>query len=169
MCSGVKISQKFKGPFGLLVLRNWGPSFFFRARFVFSDIFYPSGIEISQNYIKGHLGPWSNHFVGPHLILRATDLRAHLISTPVCADNQHLTIATYLVMVKVWSIGICIYFTILKLFILFSVFFDTVVCVFNWYVPLLPLPPPFSFSLCLILIIFLQSECSSWIVDSGEF
>ena len=54
--AGVEISQKFWGPFGPLVLKNWGPSIFCRARFGFSNIFCTSGIDMSQNF-QGPLGP----------------------------------------------------------------------------------------------------------------
>ena len=40
----------------VLILKIQGPSVFFRTRFVFSHIFYTSGIEMSQ-YFQGQFGP----------------------------------------------------------------------------------------------------------------
>ena len=64
MQTGVEISQKFWGPFGQLILKNWGPSIFCRARFGFSIIFYTSGIDMSQNF-QGPFGPLVLTFCGP--------------------------------------------------------------------------------------------------------
>ena len=59
----VKISPKFPGPLGSLVLKNHGPSNFFRARFGISNIFYTSGIEVSYHF-QGPFGPLVLIFCG---------------------------------------------------------------------------------------------------------
>ena len=57
-----KLIIEFQGPWGTLVLKKLGgPSFFFfffRVRFGISDIFYTSGIEMSQ-HVQGPF-EWSN-------------------------------------------------------------------------------------------------------------
>ena len=54
---------------------------FFRSRFAFSWSFTHQILKWA-NIFKGHLSPWPWHFVGPHQILRAIGLWAHIISTP---------------------------------------------------------------------------------------
>ena len=65
-------------------IKDEGPQFFFfRARFDFCNIFYTSGIEMSQHF-QGPFGPLllSLHFEGPHQIFRVIGPRACLIGTP---------------------------------------------------------------------------------------
>ena len=65
LVQGSKFAQKFKGPFGPLVLKNWGPSiFFFRAIFSLSSIFYTLGIEIGKHFQR-LFGPLVLTFCGP--------------------------------------------------------------------------------------------------------
>ena len=59
--AGVKISQKFQGSLGPLVLISCGPSL--SARFGFSNISYTSGIEMIQHF-QGPFGPLVLAFCG---------------------------------------------------------------------------------------------------------
>ena len=54
---------KISRPCGPLVSKHWGPSFFFRAIFGCSNIFYTSCIEISQ-HCQGPFGPLVLTFCG---------------------------------------------------------------------------------------------------------
>ena len=78
----VKISSKCQGSFGPLVMKIRGPSISFSARFGFSNIFYTYGIEMSQYFSRAMWALDFNIFVGPHQILRAIGLMAHVTSTP---------------------------------------------------------------------------------------
>ena len=64
-----------------LVFKNWGPSFFFNAWFGFSNIFYTSGIEMSQQF-QGPFGPLVVTFCRPLPNFEGDCPRIHLISTP---------------------------------------------------------------------------------------
>ena len=87
-----KSAKYFKGHLGLWNYQIEGP--FFKASFVFSNIVYTSGIEMSQ-LVQGLDILWAlcqN--------LRAICLRACLISTHVSPEVDHNDIILYLSQVK---------------------------------------------------------------------
>lgn len=57
--------------------KNWGPHKLWGP-----DSYIRYWIETTCSIFKDHLGPWFEHFVGPHQILKTIGLRAHHILIP---------------------------------------------------------------------------------------
>ena len=121
MCKGPNKQQISRAIWatGIKTMRAF--KFFFRVRFGFSNIFYTSGIEMSQHF-QGPSGQFVLTFCGPNL--RAIGPRTHFISTPVCTRVliEHPLKCTLTSLLRV-GVGrlICFFFLIFLLNIYFQI------------------------------------------------